>query len=453
MSSSTIRSAIVLSSLLLLPSYAQEFKDRPFPGDHQQPLQDWPDLCQSMTFEELARGGSESESRDDPGRDFDEQWALSAVSADVDNESLRRLQDIAAQRYSARPLPDPGLDLEGFVDDVAAVLDGNVMGYAVMAKRGLEPAVSRVGGWAKTPRDGNVRFSTKTSLHLASTSKTITALAVVRLLRENGIALSAPIVDYLPDYWAVGPGVDKIRFLDLLSHRTGLACPGAGSPGFEWARVRIERGISQAVSEPPSARFNYENLHYTLLRILMATVSGEVAVDWPEADGNDGMWNARTSAFYDAYVKSIVLRPSEVRSAELNPRDSTALAYQSANLNDATNTGWNSRDKRGRAGSIGWHASPEELLRLAHAVRNGVVVTPNELSSMQVTSRGFLYDTDFTPIGVYRHGGTWGTGDPGKRESNIMYFAPGGQGQNRTADTRIFSPLLYQLSYLAPGEA
>ena len=27
----------------------------------------------------------------------------------------------------------------------------------------------------------------------------------------------------------------------------------------------------------------------------------------------------------------------------------------------------------------------------------------------------------------------------------------GGQGQNRTADTRIFSPLLYRLSYLAPG--
>ncbi len=25
----------------------------------------------------------------------------------------------------------------------------------------------------------------------------------------------------------------------------------------------------------------------------------------------------------------------------------------------------------------------------------------------------------------------------------------GGQGQNRTADTRIFNPLLYQLSYLA----
>ena len=34
-----------------------------------------------------------------------------------------------------------------------------------------------------------------------------------------------------------------------------------------------------------------------------------------------------------------------------------------------------------------------------------------------------------------------------------MFVAPwnsGGQGRSRTADTRIFSPLLYQLSYLAP---
>ena len=29
----------------------------------------------------------------------------------------------------------------------------------------------------------------------------------------------------------------------------------------------------------------------------------------------------------------------------------------------------------------------------------------------------------------------------------------GGQGRNRTNDTRIFSPLLYQLSYLAMGRA
>jgi hypothetical protein len=35
----------------------------------------------------------------------------------------------------------------------------------------------------------------------------------------------------------------------------------------------------------------------------------------------------------------------------------------------------------------------------------------------------------------------------------VVYLVDiGGQGRNRTTDTRIFSPLLYQLSYLAAGE-
>ena len=32
---------------------------------------------------------------------------------------------------------------------------------------------------------------------------------------------------------------------------------------------------------------------------------------------------------------------------------------------------------------------------------------------------------------------------------HLMGWRDGGQGRNRTTDTRIFSPLLYQLSYLA----
>ena len=36
-----------------------------------------------------------------------------------------------------------------------------------------------------------------------------------------------------------------------------------------------------------------------------------------------------------------------------------------------------------------------------------------------------------------------------KSSEKRSMMASGGQGQNRTADTRIFSPLLYRLSYLA----
>ena len=37
-----------------------------------------------------------------------------------------------------------------------------------------------------------------------------------------------------------------------------------------------------------------------------------------------------------------------------------------------------------------------------------------------------------------------------KSESSPISEIEGGQGRDRTGDTRIFSPLLYQLSYLAP---
>ncbi len=38
-------------------------------------------------------------------------------------------------------------------------------------------------------------------------------------------------------------------------------------------------------------------------------------------------------------------------------------------------------------------------------------------------------------------------------ESRNWLISNGGQGQNRTVDTGIFSPLLYQLSYLAAEAA
>ena len=39
-----------------------------------------------------------------------------------------------------------------------------------------------------------------------------------------------------------------------------------------------------------------------------------------------------------------------------------------------------------------------------------------------------------------------------RRTNYLNFLCIGGQGRNRTTDTRIFNPLLYQLSYLADFE-
>jgi hypothetical protein len=41
------------------------------------------------------------------------------------------------------------------------------------------------------------------------------------------------------------------------------------------------------------------------------------------------------------------------------------------------------------------------------------------------------------------------TGSKEEGLADVSYCFKGGQGRNRTTDTRIFSPLLYRLSYLA----
>ncbi len=41
--------------------------------------------------------------------------------------------------------------------------------------------------------------------------------------------------------------------------------------------------------------------------------------------------------------------------------------------------------------------------------------------------------------------------DPAMYQAMQVSDLNGGQGRNRTTDTRIFNPLLYQLSYLAAG--
>jgi hypothetical protein len=57
----------------------------------------------------------------------------------------------------------------------------------------------------------------------------------------------------------------------------------------------------------------------------------------------------------------------------------------------------------------------------------------------------------FASTGIWRFASRQSTGLGVSKPVQVVDFY-GGQGRDRTADTRIFSPLLYQLSYLA-GES
>lgn len=68
---------------------------------------------------------------------------------------------------------------------------------------------------------------------------------------------------------------------------------------------------------------------------------------------------------------------------------------------------------------------------------------------------GWLKMTGLTDdqIGAHRETARHGAVTGGAGRGVWARGAKNGQGRNRTGDTRIFSPLLYQLSYLSEGRA
>ena len=64
-----------------------------------------------------------------------------------------------------------------------------------------------------------------------------------------------------------------------------------------------------------------------------------------------------------------------------------------------------------------------------------------ELYLLMAQVEGFEPPQDVNPLSVFKT-------DPFSRTWVNLHHSNGGSGRNRTSDTRIFSPLLYRLSYL-----
>ena len=232
-------------------------------------------------------------------------------------------------------------------------------------------------------------------MHVASLSKIVTAIAMTRLLGEAGIPPSTPIIDYLPGYWVKGPNVDQITFADLLTHKSGLAWQTTNSRSdFEWMKSQIALGTMNI------GRYNYQNMNFGLCRILLATINGNIPVDWvvrpllpdyrgsalqskdpaaPESPGpgeyTDVFWDYITITAYASYVASQVFAPAGVTGPDFTHDATDALAYNFP----VTGNGWNSGDLTSMAGGAAWHMSVDEVLKvMATFRRSGTIVSTTQ---------------------------------------------------------------------------
>jgi uncharacterized protein YbbC (DUF1343 family) len=115
-----------------------------------------------------------------------------------------------------------------------------------------------------------------TVFDLASLTKTIaTATSVMILVEEGKLALSDPVVRYVPEFAAGGGDRSKVTIEQLLTHRAGLPPDDpldlyTGTPEEIFARK-----YRQPLKSAPGERFAYSDVGYEVLGEVVRHVSGE----------------------------------------------------------------------------------------------------------------------------------------------------------------------------------
>jgi CubicO group peptidase (beta-lactamase class C family) len=179
----------------------------------------------------------------------------------------------AATMTYAAPTHDVGDRLDRQVRDhmTTAVQPGM---SAVVVKEG-QVVLSRGYGFAN--RESGLPMSADTPIAIGSTSKGMTALAVMQLVEEGRVDLDAPVVDYVPDFTMGDDRYSRLTTRELLSMSSGLPA-GTTLDGFQdpdGLQHHIAALSNARLHRDPGSGYEYANDGFNLAGLVVQRVSGE----------------------------------------------------------------------------------------------------------------------------------------------------------------------------------
>jgi CubicO group peptidase (beta-lactamase class C family) len=213
---------------------------------------------------------------------------------------------------------DYAVDLIRFGQEIENRLSPFVVGFSyAIAQNGVVLRKNGVGA-RRTPTADNglmfpLAFTEDTLNEVASTSKTVTLVAMLRLLRERNISVDSPVAPYLPITWAKGPGMGTVTFRQLLSHgRKPTSTNGLHYPP-NCRDIGPYRCLRDAVAGGMTAEAGYNNIHYTVFRFILPFVLDPAganqlflqppALPWMQTQWETSVNQALSGAFR-TYVRS-----------------------------------------------------------------------------------------------------------------------------------------------------
>lgn len=237
---------------------------------------------------------------------------------------------------------------------------------------------------------GYANFKTKdildvsSSFQLASVSKPITALGILKLVEEGIIKLSDSIQVFIPELPYKGITIEH-----LLSHRSGLPeymyfadkhWPDWSSPMSNEDVIKLMVKHKPAVYYSPNRRYNYCNTNYSLL----ATVIERA-----------------TNSCYEEYMKNEIFVPLGMKHTFIYNRclqDKIDKAYATQG-HDRSNRKIEETYLNGVVGDKGIYSSVEDLFKLDQALCRGTLLCDSTLQKAYQPRHRDLWISDNYGLG------------------------------------------------------
>lgn len=267
--------------------------------------------------------------------------------------------------------------VEDFVDSMLG--KSSFTGGILIAKNG-NILFERYYGYTN-PRKKAEPINASTPIHLASVSKPLTALGILKFVQEGKLNLDDSAYNYLPGF-----PLKNITIKSLLNHRSGLPNYAHYMDQMGWDRNRLmtNKDILDFINERhaeiplwrPEMKFSYSNTNYALLALIIENLSGQTYADY-----------MRLSVFEPLGMKNtFVYQPSDSLKALSSyyyngrefPFDFLDLVYGDKNI----------------------YSTPTDLLKFEQMINSGSVIS-DELRN--VAFQGYSYERK----GINNYGLGW----------------------------------------------
>ena len=324
-----------------------------------------------------------------------------------DNQIQPEAAPSGAARLGDFDLSNGGFDAALFAQKIEAQLANKVPGFGYrMWVNGSEYAVGVGGGGkARYAIDAPaLNYTAQTRQDIASSTKFVTALTVLRILERNGKNTSELVWPYLPAYFKAHPDFKKLRFIDVLSHTSGIVqytSPNVQKGQLNAIQLAVEKGIE--LNEYTTNTWDYENMNYGVLRLTVPYLyanleNSSMKISLKALETDYATLNSTVASVFINAVRNEVMQPAGIAAwSQVDFQDWGSAANQVTKyyLNNITSqpgvsNGSNVLDP----GAGGLVISADELAQVVAKARAGKIVSANTYQQMKAGKIG-MYQLGF----------------------------------------------------------